>query len=182
MGTIFVDTLEPQSGTSLTLGASGDTVGLASGASQTLAVNTPAFFVSKSSNQSVSATTSTLITFDTEKFDSDNTFDTSTGKFTPATSGKYFLFAQMNIQDMHDQATTEFDIKKNGSVVSSRFKHVALNSSSDRDPSLFTACIVDSDADDYFQVIAYTDFGSGLTVTGSSTGFTFFSGYKLIGA
>ena len=144
--------------------------------------NTPAFFVSKSSNQSVSATTSTLITFDTEKFDSDNTFDTSTGKFTPATSGKYFLFAQMNIQDMHDQATTEFDIKKNGSVVSSRFKHVALNSSSDRDPSLFTACIVDSDADDYFQVIAYTDFGSGLTVTGSSTGFTFFSGYKIIGA
>ena len=32
MGTIFVDTLEPQSGTSLTLGASGDTIGLASGA------------------------------------------------------------------------------------------------------------------------------------------------------
>jgi len=32
MGTIFVDNLEPQSGTSLTLGASGDTVSLASGA------------------------------------------------------------------------------------------------------------------------------------------------------
>ena len=32
MGTIFVDTLEPQSGTSLTLGASGDTIGLAAGA------------------------------------------------------------------------------------------------------------------------------------------------------
>ena len=32
MGTIFVDTLEPQSGTSLTLGASGDTIGLATGA------------------------------------------------------------------------------------------------------------------------------------------------------
>tara|TARA_R110002012_G_scaffold24645_1_gene82129 strand:- start:409 stop:1002 length:594 start_codon:yes stop_codon:yes gene_type:complete len=34
MGTIFVDNLEPQSGTSLTLGASGDTVTLGSGASQ----------------------------------------------------------------------------------------------------------------------------------------------------
>ena len=32
MGTIFVDNLEPQSGTSLTLGASGDTVSLTSGA------------------------------------------------------------------------------------------------------------------------------------------------------
>jgi len=35
MGTIFVDKLEPQSGTSLTLGASGDTIGLASGATAT---------------------------------------------------------------------------------------------------------------------------------------------------
>ena len=34
MGTIFVDNLEPQSGTSLTLGASGDTVSLATGANQ----------------------------------------------------------------------------------------------------------------------------------------------------
>ena len=32
MGTIFVDNLEPQSGTSLTLGASGDTISVASGA------------------------------------------------------------------------------------------------------------------------------------------------------
>ena len=32
MGTIFVDNLEPQSGTSLTLGSSGDTVALTSGA------------------------------------------------------------------------------------------------------------------------------------------------------
>ena len=32
MGTIFVDNLEPQSGTSLTLGASGDSINLASGA------------------------------------------------------------------------------------------------------------------------------------------------------
>jgi hypothetical protein len=32
MGTIFVDNLEPQSGTSLTLGASGDAINLATGA------------------------------------------------------------------------------------------------------------------------------------------------------
>ena len=33
MGTVFVDNLEPQSGTTLTLGASGDPIALASGAS-----------------------------------------------------------------------------------------------------------------------------------------------------
>ena len=32
MGTVFVDNLEPQSGTTLTLGASGDAINLASGA------------------------------------------------------------------------------------------------------------------------------------------------------
>ena len=35
MGTIFVDNLEPQSGTSLTLGASGDTVSLTSNSGKT---------------------------------------------------------------------------------------------------------------------------------------------------
>jgi len=151
-------------------------------ASGLLPTNTPAFFVIKTGNQSVSASTSTLVTFNSEKFDSDNKFDTSTGKFTPASAGKYFLLAQMNIQAIHDQATTEFDIKQNGSYVNSRFKHIALNSSSDREPSIFTSCIVDSDADDYFQVFTHTDFGSGTTITGDANGFTFFGGYKLIGA
>ena len=38
MGTIFVDNLEPQSGTSLTLGASGDTVKVASGVTNNVGI------------------------------------------------------------------------------------------------------------------------------------------------
>ena len=67
MGTIFVDNLEPQSGTSLTLGASGDTIALASGASQTLAVNTPSFLAYINSGQSISNNTFTVVSFDTER-------------------------------------------------------------------------------------------------------------------
>ncbi len=151
------------------------------GGSATVA-NTPAFFVIKTPNQSVSAYTSTKVTFNSEKFDSNNKFDTSTSRFTPATAGQYFLIAQINIQAMHNQATTELDIKKNGSYVASRFKHIALNSSDDKEPSLFTSCIVESDTDDYFEVITHTDMGGGTTITGDAAGFTFFGGYKVIGA
>lgn len=147
--------------------------------------NTPAFMVRKTPNQSVSGATSTLVTFNSEIVDSDGRFDTSTSRFTPTETGYYYLFAQVNIQAIHDQATTELDIKKNGSFIASRFKHIALNSSSDREPSIFTSCIIDVDdtaPDDYFEVIIYTDFGSGTTITGSSNPmYTFFGGYKLIG-
>ena len=39
MGTVFVDNLEPQSGTSLTLGASGDTIQAASGVTNNLGIS-----------------------------------------------------------------------------------------------------------------------------------------------
>jgi len=147
--------------------------------------NTPAFMVRKTPNQSVSGATSTLVTFNSEIVDSDGRFDTSTSRFTPTETGYYYLFAQVNIQAIHDQATTELDIKKNGSFIASRFKHIALNSSSDREPSIFTSCIIDVDdtaPDDYFEVFIYTDFGSGTTITGSSNPiYTSFGGFKLIG-
>ena len=191
MSTLGESKITPVSGgTSITLGDSGDTFtipsgvtlansGTATGFGETMV---PAFFVIKTPNQSVSAYTSTKVTFNSEKFDSNNKFDTSTSKFTPATAGQYFLIAQINIQAIHDQATTELDIKKNGSYVASRFKHIALNSSSDREPSLFTSCIVESDTDDYFEVIMHTDMSSGTTITGDAAGFTFFGGYRITGA
>ena len=144
--------------------------------------NTPAFMAIKTPNQSVSANTSTIVTFNSEVFDSDGKYDTSTSKFTPTEAGKYLLFAQLNIQAVHDQSTTEFDFKKNGSNVMGRYKHIALNSSSDREPSLHSSIIVDADADDYFQIVTFTDFGSGTTITGDSAGFTYFGAFKIGGA
>lgn len=148
-------------------------------------VMTPVFMVRKTPNQSVSSATSTLVTFNSEILDSDGRFDTSTSRFTPTETGYYYLFAQVNIQAIHDQATTELDIKKNGTFVASRFKHIALNSSGDREPSIFTSCIIDVDdtaPDDYFEVIIYTDMSSGTTITGASTPmYTTFGGFKLIG-
>ena len=93
MGTVFVDNLEPQSGTTLTLGASGDTVGLATGASQTLALNTPAFHATLSSTQTITNNTFTKLQIDNEIYVTDGCYDNSSNyRFTPTSSGKYFVY------------------------------------------------------------------------------------------
>ena len=52
--------------------------------------NTPSFLVRRSSDQSFSAGAWTKIQFDSEEFDTDGVFDSSTNyRFTPTTAGKY---------------------------------------------------------------------------------------------
>jgi hypothetical protein len=101
MGTLFVDKLDPQSGTSLEIGSSGDTITIPSGATITnngtatnfgiSSANTPAFAVSKSASQTITNNTSTKITFDTEYLDTASAF--ASNKFTcPAgQAGNYIM-------------------------------------------------------------------------------------------
>ena len=118
MGTIFVDNLEPQSGTSLTLGASGDTIGLATGASQTLAVNTPSFLAYVSTGQTISGATQTVLACNTELYDTGSCYDTSTYKFTPNVAGKYMLMAKWR-QEVQGVSNFQIRIEKNEQDTSS---------------------------------------------------------------
>ena len=66
MSTLEVNTITPQSGTSITIGGSGDTVSLGSGATQSGfgGTNTPAFHVRAGSNQTgISNATFTTVQF-----------------------------------------------------------------------------------------------------------------------
>jgi hypothetical protein len=103
MSKIFVDQVDPKTGTSLTLGTSGDTVNIPSGVTIANAgtatgfgeVNTPAFSVQLGNNQSqsVSDNVITKVQLDDEYFDTDSAFDTSTYRFTVPSgkAGKYFF-------------------------------------------------------------------------------------------
>ena len=64
--------------------------------------NTPAFFVTKSSTQSISHNTSTQITFDTEAIDTDNAFASNAFTVPSGKGGIYFLVAQMRIDTGDD--------------------------------------------------------------------------------
>ena len=182
MGTIFVDNLEPQSGTSLTLGANGDTIGLATGASQTLAVNTPAFRAERSSSQSISNATNTKIQFNDENFDTDNCYDNTTNyRFTPNVAGKYFVYAQISSYGGATDALKEVNpaIRRNGSnfsrssigwVSATDYFHVATS---------YLSAVVDMNGTtDYVEVFQYADATSTPNVQGS--GFSYFGAYRII--
>jgi hypothetical protein len=173
MGTIFVDNLEPQSGTSLTLGASGDTVGLASGASQTFAVNTPAFHAYRSDSQSVSDSTWTKMQVNVELYDSDGMYDNSTNyRFTPTTAGKYFIYG--STRSTVSLVAHYTAIRKNGSevVVSHGDGSVA---------STFNcqSTIDFNGSSDYVELWVYYQ---GASNSNQGLSATFFGGYKVIGA
>jgi len=132
MSTIQANLIEPSSGTTLTLGASGDTVTLPSGVSMSgfnsvgiddnavanaITIDssgavtkplTPAFFAKNTStrmNVTGNAVLYTVI-FDTELFDQNADYNTSTGQFTAPVSGRYLLCAQVSTDG---QSTTNTD-------------------------------------------------------------------------
>src|SRR5210317_1067109 len=103
-----VDTIQDQSGNNIinenadtiTIGASGDTITVPTGASLTVpngglsGQNYPAFEAYLSAQQNTSDNAQNKILFDTEKFDTDGCYDNVTNyRFTPNVAGKYLFFA-----------------------------------------------------------------------------------------
>jgi len=78
------------------------------------AVNTPSFHVLKDASQSVSNSTSTVITWQTESWDTNSAF--ASNKFTVPSGegGKYFIYASLVIDGLADGKTFYSQIRKNG--------------------------------------------------------------------
>ena len=100
MSTLKVDTILKRTGTgTITLGQSGDTISIPSGATLQQAGTTvasdyftsTAFYAIMNGSQSISASTDTLVQFNTERYDLGSNFNTSTYAYTPPTAG-YYLF------------------------------------------------------------------------------------------
>ena len=185
-----VDKISPAAGTSFTLGDSGDTFTIPSGA--TIANsgtatgfggdNAPAFFVRNNGNQDVTHGVETIITLDTEILDSANAF--ASNKFTPQTAGKYFIAAQFSGSDdaytSGNLAYIVLKIRKNGSGYESR-SVFNLNNNPGRQGSLSVQAIVDlNGSSDYVDYTA--EVGTNDSSTGRMRGeYARATGYKLIG-
>jgi len=116
MATLFVDKIDPQSGTSLEIGSSGDTITTATGAKPSF--NYPAFRAFAGSAQTISDNTATKAALDTESYDTNSCYDTSTYRFTPNLAGKYYFnwVAQENYTSSAATAIQIY-IRKNGSDI-----------------------------------------------------------------
>jgi hypothetical protein len=81
--------------------------------------NTPAFSAERNGAQAISASTRTTILFNNEFYDSDGGYDTSTGKFTPQTAGKYYVSATVMLDsDANSNYHYGFiELYKNSSVI-----------------------------------------------------------------
>jgi hypothetical protein len=178
MSDLFVDNIKHQSSQgsgTITLGASGETVALASGASQTMAVNTPAFRATLSSDQSIADNTTTTVLFNSEVFDTDSAYDTSTGKFQPQTAGKYYVYTVLR-NDTSGTYEVNARITKNGSDVVGDF---VIDNTGNESSVTFTTVELNGSSD-YLIVTTYQNSGGAKNIRGSTTDRTYFGAYKII--
>jgi len=190
MSEIKVDTVGPRvdNGT-LTIGASGDTITIPSGA--TIAnsgtatgfggANTPTFSARSTSHQTGLTNGGwTKIQFDTAIFNVGSNYDTTNDKFVAPSNGKYLFSSSLKIQSAAGGNTLEgagCRITINGSTMGDNVAFIATGSLSVL--YAMNTMILDLTATQYVEIYAYyQDSGGG---TGSARLYdTMFHGCKLI--
>ena len=182
---IKANQLQDFGGNSIITSDGAGTITLSSGMNTAVAAgtnNTPAFLVTRSGNQSISLNTDTKVQWDSETFDTDNAFDSSTNyRFTPQVAGKYYLFSNIYLANGSNANNTTYTPKifKNGSkVIESHIDHRTAGIGYQQ--SVPVAGLVEANgSSDYFEIFANGNWtGGSINVTAQS----FFGGYKIIGA
>ena len=189
MSKLFVDEIVHQSSQgsgTITLGASGETINIPSGSTINLSNSTvtlnsdmknrPAFRAYPSSGQTISNNTQTVLQYNTETFDTDNCYDTSTYKFTPNVAGKYYFHLNARVETADDYDHLEASIAKNGGDQARM-----LTSPKHYDICVVTVVLEMNGTTDYVQPKIFQGSGSNKSV-GTDQANLFFEGYRLIGA
>ena len=183
MSKLETNIIAPSTGTTLTLGESGDSIIVPSGVTITNngtqtgfgGTMTPAFQAYRSGNFSVANSTYTKMEYNSEIYDTDSCYDTSTFKFTPTTAGKYFLYAQVQSQDTPDINDNFISIRKNGTDIAfNNTPHLHYHTKA------VSGIAVANGTSDYFEVFVFNNTGgSSFTMYGVDES-SYFGGYKII--
>ena len=143
-------------------------------------VNTPFFQAVMSGNQSLSAGSTTKITFNTEIFDTNSNYDSSTNyRFTPTVAGKYqfdvsLQFAAGGSQLLYCYAY----IYKNGSAIKISQNDFQNNAANTHNAT--ASYIIDMNgSSDYVEAYGHI-YNSGTVNASSSAKLSAFKGYKII--
>ena len=190
MSKLETNQVDPATGTTLTLGTSGDTISIPSGVTITNSGtatgfggdNTPAFMVSLNASQTLSHNTTTKITLDREIVDTDSAF--ASNKFTVPSgeAGKYYIqFSTLAYDSSGVLKLSRPMIYKNGSMVAERIQDPTQNFYNISDT---LSIILDLSVSDYieFYYKGQTGDSGDFIIQGNSSDFyTYGFGYKLIG-
>lgn len=138
-------------------------------------VNTPAFQAYLSTSQSIANNTWTKVNFETEDFDTGSCYNnSSTYRFTPTTSGKYYIFSSIRTSTTNNSVA----IYKNGSVI--KVNNLIYSG----DGSNFVYTLVSANGStDYFEIYAIHSYGSTRDINGDGGGgqkYSTFGAFKII--
>ena len=133
----------------------------------------PAFFVHKTSAQSVSDGAYTKLTFDTELFDNGGFFDLANNKFAPTVAGYYQLSWRAQFLSTGSPSTVWAELRKNGTVYSRASESRNAGSS---EYGSAGSTVVYNDGNDEFEVYIYFD-GTGAGSVHGAQHTTNFSGH-----
>ena len=192
MSEIQANKISPATGTTFTLGDSGDTFNIPSGATIANAgtatgfgTNTSRWFVKRTGSQSLSNNSYVKVQLNTEVIDSENNFDSSTNyRYTITEAGTYMLGAQMYLSAGANSNlfNGNISIRKNGSDILTHSYNWSSNDPYEYTPNI--TCIHDFVATDYLEVYvkveARNGSGSAIYDTGDGTESNFFWGYKIL--
>ena len=185
---IKVNEIIKQSGSSITIGESGDTLNLANPTNVTLnsdMKNTPAFSVWLDSTQAVANATATKIIFNDEDYDTDSAYDTSTGRFTVPSgqAGKYVFTCAVQAPDMTDGKYVWIRWYVNGSATKTiggtiRYQGWTQNfAAGSANLNMTGISIIDLSVGDYVELYMYHTRGNSFNLDTETQNF---AGFKLL--
>jgi len=178
MGTLFVDKLDPQSGTSLEIGSSGDTMTVPSGATLTIAgtINASSgtatgfsstfgstyFAANRTSDETFTNATYGKLGMNNELADPGSNYDTSNYRYTVPSTGKYFFYLMGNFDSGSngELKSVLFAIRKNASTYELE-SNINLNTGLGRNAGMTLNGILSLSAGDYVEAWANPNDNSG---------------------
>ena len=190
MSTLKVDTILKRTGTgTITVGQSGDTITIPSGATLNSAgtntlegiANTPAFSVNVTSTQSVSNSSETKVTHNNTLFDTNSGWDSSNYKYTFPTTGKYLVTHGVRFESTSAARVISW-VRKNGSSSDNLNTMETNPNNSGVNPSAGGSFIYSFTAGDYIEHYVFQNAGSSKNIeVGSNHLLCFLQATKLIG-
>ena len=184
-----------ESSNTITIGASGDTITIPSGATITNSgtatgfgeANTPAFDIRKNSYQTISNATSTKVTLDVAALDTDSGFDSGNNRWTvPSGKGGTYFVAYSIFCDSGASSNFEYadvNLSVNGTATLAAISDHRLNYG--RQNSITQQAVIALSAGDYLELFGTIgdtsgspQFGGGSS--GGETYKTHISGFRII--
>ena len=175
MSILETNQVDPATGTTLTLGTSGDTIDIPAGVTTT--VNRPAFKATLSADQSIANSSFTKVTLDTENFDTDGAF--ASNKFTvPAgQAGKYVFHYGGYMSSLGDDKRLILNLYKNGSEITGpKSQHQIYSTGGSSNVLQKTSLVIDLAVSDYIELYVWQNQGGAVDLYADNT---YLAGYKL---